>query len=247
MNNQLPRSQEEWEEIECFLLQKMPPAEEELFRERMAKDLDLKDATEQIRLLSIGIQESLLQEKLDAFHQEISTKPDAEQRRKGKTLSMKRWLVAASALLIIALSAYLFIWRKNKEATLYADYFQPDTGLLTAMGTSSNYQFDRAMVDYKSGNYEAAANAWEGLLKLNPANDTLNYFLGSAYLANKSTDKAIPYFEKVIASANSAFVKDAYWYMALAQLKKEDKKKAIFYLQKSDYPEKEALLKKLEE
>ena len=36
---------------------------------------------------------------------------------------------------------------------LFAQFYQEDPGLITAMSSEGQYEFDRAMVDYKSGNY----------------------------------------------------------------------------------------------
>jgi tetratricopeptide (TPR) repeat protein len=245
MNNQAHIPQEVLEEIERFLLQKMSPEEEEIFRKRLLTDPDLTKKTEEMKLLSIGIQESFLEEKLDRFHEELSV-PVIKKEKSVKLLSFK-WLAAASVLFAIVVTGYLFFVRTDKDAALFAEYYQPDTGLITAMGPDSDYQFNRGMIDYKTGNYEAAINTWNALLSTKPGNDTLNYFLGSAYLADKKTEEAIAAFEKLIAIPNSVFVNDAYWYLGLAQLKKGNKDTALSFLGKSDHPDKEELLKKLKD
>ena len=111
------------------------------------------------------------------------------------------------------------------------------------MGTSSDYQFDRGMIDYKSRNYGAAIKIWEGVLDSKPNNDTLNYFLGSAYLAVKNTDKAIVFFEKVTLLPSGSFTKDAYWYIGLSYLKEGKTNQAVKFIQQSDHPQQKAILK----
>jgi tetratricopeptide (TPR) repeat protein len=242
MSDQHLIPQEQWEEIERFLLHEMTSDEEERFRERMLLDSDLKKATEEMKLLSIGVQEAYLENKLDHFHKEIIPN-SAEKKRNGKLLSIRRWLVAASIVFVLIISGYFFFGRKNKNAELYAEFFKPDPGLVSAMGSSPNYQFERGMIDYKTGNYEAAIKTWEGLLVAKPNSDTLNYFLGSAYLANKKTDEAISFFEKITALPAGSFTSDAYWYLGLSYLKQGKTNKAVEYIQKSGNPQREAILK----
>lgn len=242
MNDQHLIPQEQWEEIERFLLQEMTSEEEERFRERMLLDPDLKKATEEVKLLSIGLQEEYLENKLDHFHKELVPN-SGPKKRNGKLLSIKGWLVAASIVFVLVISGYFFFARKNKNAELYAEYFKPDPGLVTAMGSSHNYQFDRGMIDYKTGNYEAAIKTWEGLLIAKPNSDTLNYFLGSAYLADKKTDEAISFFKKITALPPGSFTNDAYWYLGLSYLKQGKTHKAVEHIKKSGNPESEAILK----
>lgn len=242
MNNQNLIPQEQWEEIERFLLDEMSSEETERFQERLSLDPRLKKVTEEMKLLSIGIQELALQDKLTLFHEEL-IKDNTKQKKNGRLLSMNRWLIAASVIFVLVISGYFFFGKKNKNEALFAQYFRPDPGLVTAMGSSFNYEFDRGMIDYKSGNYEAAIKTWEGLLTSKPNSDTLNYFLGSAYLANKKTDKAISFFEKVTVLPPGSFVNDAYWYLGLSYLKKGKISDAIEYIQKSGHPQREAILK----
>lgn len=213
----------------------MSPAEEQNFRERLTSDTELAKMTGEIKLLSIGIQEVSLQKKLSQFHQPTTSR---------KVISINKWLIAASVLFAVLIGTYFFTRTKN---TLYTAYFQPDPGLITPMSSTSDYSFYHAMTDYKSGNYSAAIKTWEGLLSERPSSDTLNYFLGAAYLADNKTGKAVSSFEKVIADSTSYFIKDAYWYLGLAQLKLGNKKEAIGYLEKSEHASKEKLLQELKD
>jgi tetratricopeptide (TPR) repeat protein len=113
------------------------------------------------------------------------------------------------------------------------------------MGENDNYDFYEAMVDYKTGNYKMAINKWEKQLLAKPENDTLNYFLGSAYLAINKQEKAIDFFETISSDSNSIFKDDSYYYMALAQIRNMriiDAKKSLL---KSNHPKSQELLLKL--
>lgn len=247
MDNQYPIQDGQWEEIEKFLLRNMSPEEEADFRERLSKDINLNKATDEMKLLLLGIQETSLQEKLNSFHHQMPAQAENKQAKTARLWSMKTWLAAASVMAVLFVSAYFILGKKDKNTSLYTEYFQPDPGLISAMSGAADYQFDRGMIDYKTGNYDAAIKIWEPLLKERANSDTLNYFLASAYLASDKTEKAIPFFEKVIASAISVFKNDANWYLALAHIKLGNKAKAIPYLERSEHPGKETLLNKLKD
>jgi len=238
-------TQEQLEEIERFLQQEMPVQEKQAFLARISVDIELKKKTGEMQLIFLGLQEASLQERLDDFHKGLTTGIKGQKLPAGKLLSMKRWLAAAALIGVIAVSALLIFFRASKEEALFAKYFQPDAGLISAMSTSDNYFFDRAMIDYKTGNYEAAIKTWDSLQAIQSNNDTLNYFLGSVYLATEQTDSAILYLQKVTASPEGFFTKDAYWYTGLALLKQKKIKESISYIEQSAHPQKDALLLRL--
>ena len=244
MDEQYPIQQEQWEEIERFLLQRMSPEEENMFRVRLSTDNNLKKATNEMKLLIVGVQESSLEAKLDNYHSEMQGRVIMAHKKSARIRPIW-WLAAASVIAVLLVSAWFLVWNKNSDASLYAEFFEADPGLISTMGISSVYEFDRGMIDYKSGNYAAAIRSWEPLLHTKPDSDTLNYFLGAANLADHNTTKAISFFEKVTTSGNSIFVKDAYWYLALAQIRNGNRQEAIPYLEKTDHAQKEKLLKKL--
>lgn len=236
---------EDVEEIERFLQHEMAPQEQEAFLARLSSDAGLKQSTDEIRLVFLGVQEAALRGKLAAFHESLNLAAGNETKSRAKWVSLKKVLAAASIIGVLAVAAWLIWGRKSSDERLFADYFRPDAGLVSAMSRSENYLFDRAMVDYKTGNYAAAIKTWRDLQAVKKENDTLHYFLGAAYLAAGETDKAIPHLQKVAALPNSFFFNDTQWYLGLAQLKKGNKKEAAALIEKSSHPKKKALLAKL--
>ena len=128
---------------------------------------------------------------------------------------------------------------------MYSEYYKPDPGLITAMGVSDNYTFEKAMVDYKNGDYDKAIKGWLSLKSNQATNDTLDYFLGAAYQASGQYDTAIPYLEKIASEKENTFNKDACWYLGLALLRKGNKELAATYIQQSGYPQSPELLNAL--
>lgn len=244
MNPNIEIPPEEFETIERYILQQMPAEEYEAFTLRLENDEVVQTKVESVRLLLLGVQEVSLENKMKDFHTGLKISM-AKKSSTGKIISMKRWLVAASVFVIAGLGVLLFLNQSTKNEKLFAAYYKPDPGLISAMGTSDNYLFDRAMIDYKTEKYDSAIKAWENLLTAKPDNDTLNYFIGSAYMTKEKNDKAIAHFKKVISQTNSYFLKDAYWYTGLALMKDGKIKEAIPFIEKSEHQNKEALLLKL--
>jgi len=242
--NENTSDNEAWEEIEKFVLGQLPDESKAAFQEKLNNDPALQKATNEAKLLLLGIEESALQQKIDGFHDRLQQSAPAGTATVVKMKQWLRWGIAASILIIAGIVAYLFIGNKNTDEKLFAMYFKPDPGLVTAMGTSTDYSFDRAMIDYKTRHYKEAIAAWQELLSENKSNDTLHYFIGCAYLADEQATASIPLFEKVV-SGNNIFKKDAYWYLALAYLQQGNRDKALFYAEKSEHSKTDELIQKL--
>lgn len=244
MNPNTDITPEEFQIIEQYLLRQMPGEEYDAFTYRIENDAVLKNKVDSVRLLLLGVQEATLTNKIKDFHKDLK-RSTGKKPLKGSVVSMKRWLAAASIIVIAALGILFFLNRTTNKEKLFAAYYKPDPGLVSAMSASDNYTFDRAMIDYKTGKYDSAIKSWKSLLVSNPNSDTLNYFIGSAYLAQKNNDKAIEYFKKVMANTKSYFLNDAYWYTGLALLHEGKLSESVPFIEKSEHPNKEELLQKL--
>lgn len=245
MNRDIDISQEELESLEKFIFHQMSEEENEAFMQKLNLNLALQHKLQAINHLVVGIQEAELEKKLDEFHNDLTSIKKNKRHFSFDFILQKKWWVAASVLIIVSLGL-LFIFNGDSQGEkLFASYFNPEPGLISAMSTSDNYLFDRAMVDYKVGNYNAALKTWESLLVSNPGNDTLNYFIGSAWLMKEKDENAIQYFEKVIASQNSAFRNDALWYTGLVLLKSNKKTEAASFIERAEHENAAALLKEL--
>lgn len=246
MDNTQDIPQEEWERMERYVLNNMTPEERAEFDARLSDDVSLQAKLSELQLLMVGVNEAVLQEKLAAFHQEIPAREKEYRIGHRKTSSLKTWLIAASILFIAGVGGWLLLQRDSSEEELFATYFKPDPGLITAMSATDNYAFEKAMIDYKKGDYNIAIQAWDSLQKQQPANDTLHYFLGVAHLAKENSKEAITHLQKVTASPSSFFKGDAYWYLGLALLKEGKKEEAKAAIQESTHLDKQGLLKKLQ-
>jgi len=203
------------ETAERYINKTMTSDEVVAFEQKLDNDPTFKTLFEDIKTLLLGIEAQALKEQLHNFHEELQ--PNNSETSTVKPLFSLRKFVAAAAV-IIALGSFWF-FNNNTNKKLYSKYFTPDPGLATMMSETTNFEFYDAMVNYKQGDYKTAISKWELLLENKPKNDTLNYFIGMAYLANKNEETAITHLNIVTQNQNTNFKSDAYYYLGLAYLK----------------------------
>lgn len=224
----------------------MAQEERARFEEQLHNDPAFKRLVEDIRTTLLGIETQALKERLDEFHEAIPKHSSSEKsngRPKLRFLSFTKIAIAAG--IIIALGMF-WVFSGSSNDKLYSKYFTPDPGLPTTMGASDNFAFYDAMVNYKQADYPTAISKWEKLEQKSPDNDTINYFLGVAYLADKNAKKAVPYLKKTINYVDSVFLDDAYYYLGLAYLKSDKIEEARQVFEKSKSDKSLEILKKLD-
>jgi tetratricopeptide (TPR) repeat protein len=218
LKNNSDISQELLEIIENYINGTMNTRELNDFKQLLELDDEFKTKVEDIKTMLLGIENQSLKEQLDEFHKDLpKTKVKKPKDKKVRYLYYSKF--AAAAALIIAVGSIWFFSTPQNEK-LYTKHFKPDPGLPTTMSSTDNFEFYDGMVSYKHGDYDIAIEKWKTLNETNPENDTLNYFLGVAFLANKNVPDAIPYLENAAdAEDNFAFLNDAYYYLGLAYMK----------------------------
>lgn len=223
-------SQEKLEVFERYLMEEMDSSERETYEQQLSNDSELKEQFEEYKTMVFIVEENALKQQLNDFHADLELEKDnvvsLNNPRK------RNYLVAASIVLLIGLGGLWFFNLKNQS--LFDEYFRPDPGLPTVMGNSEDYDFYEAMVDYKMKDYAIAIGKWEKLLAQKPQNDTLNYFLGSALLANEQEKHSVEFLEKAASDENSVFYSDANFYLGLVYLKMKQQDRAKIYLKKSN-------------
>lgn len=246
MNNYEHIPQDTLERIERFLNNEMTGEERDIFSKALAADEQLQQQVDDVRLMMLGIQEQSLQEKLAGFHEGLEAGAPVVNIAARKTLFIKKWMAAAGAIVLLGTAYLIFRTGNNTNEKLFAKYYTADPGMITAMSTTDNYDFERAMVDYKTGDYASALAAWEKMLQAEPANDTLVYFAGAASIQLKKEKEAKDYFSRIVKDKSSAFYKDACWYLGLVYLKYNNPDSAGYWIERSDHSDKDELLLRLQ-
>tara|TARA_R110000868_G_scaffold213832_1_gene463973 strand:+ start:3210 stop:3950 length:741 start_codon:yes stop_codon:yes gene_type:complete len=244
LENENNISQELLETIERYIKDTMSSEEKVAFETQLKENPQLRQQVDDTQLLISSIRKAALKERLNEVHEDlISNRSIPRQNPKVLRFNFRTVSIAASILILIG-GFWFFNQRPNNEK-LFDRYFEPDRGLATVMSTTKNYEFDDAMVDYKAGKYDLAIKKWKKLLPLKPENDTLNYFLGVAHLANKKEAKAIQFLNKIIEIENGSFTDDSYYYLGLAQLKLNNIEAAKENLEKSNSPKSKKIISEL--
>lgn len=241
MNKNTNFTEEELQLAEQYMSGNMNIDEKAAFEKMLAADAAWNEKFIAIRLLITGVQEASLREEMQQWNEKKMEVPV-------RSVSwMKSLAIAASIIIAISVVGWMWFFKKSANEQLYADFYKPDPGLATKMSVSDNYEFERAMVDYKTGQYKAALERWNKQLTANTGSDTLQYFIAAANLGDNNPELAIQYFDKVIEQTNSAFKIEAYWYKGLALLQQGKEQEAIAVIEQSAHPQKDALLKKLKD
>jgi cytochrome c-type biogenesis protein CcmH/NrfG len=239
MNNIDPIPQEEWELIEQYIAGNMPAEELYAFEARMNADESLRAKVQQVQTIAVGIKESALEQKLEQFHQQLPKHINTPVRRNNARVY---WLSAAAAVALLIVVGVFVSRSKGNGEKLFAQYFEADPGLATTMGSSTEYEFNLGMIQYRSGKFKEAVDVWRPLLKDRPLNDTLNYFTGVAFLSMEQADSAAHFLKQTLSLSNTAFQSDANWFLALSLLKQNKATEAVPFLQQTKHPRKEELL-----
>ena len=243
-------SQEEFERIEIYLNNQLTPNEKLAFEKAIQEDPSLAKKVDEVKQLLLGIEAAALKNDLDSFHEEIHpvrklhTKPLQVDKSSKNSKNMVLVYSIAAAIVVI-LGIFWFMKDSNTPDKLFAKHFTPDPGLPTVMSTTSEYSFYEGMVDYKRKEYDVAIEKWKKLIPEKQNNDTLDYFLGVAYLAEGDAKTSLEYLEPAQKFSNGIFKEDAYYYVALAKLKTGELEEAKKLLKENPSEKNKKLLNSL--
>lgn len=220
-----------FETMENYINGRMTAEEQQSFERELSSNPELREEVEMHRRLVNSIETESVRQMLEQIHTENFAReetPVVSMRSRSRYFPLA---IAASLALLILAGWWVFSLQSSQPEALYAAYFSPAEGLPTTLGYADNAQFTEGMISYKLGEYAEALDYWQPLLSNDPANDTLNYYGGLAYLAGEQPEKAITLLDKVAANENSGYNTDARWYLALAYLKNEQTTEAQALLQ----------------
>ncbi len=133
-----------------------------------------------------------------------------------------RWMkYAAVFTVILGFGTYLITSKSTKN--YYKTYADSDPGLPVFMSIEK-HALDQWMLTYKDQNYPKALKTGIELLKENPTNDTIQYYLGVIQLELNHPMQAERYFSK-INTQKSVFSEQTTWLKAICSMS-TDKVKA---------------------
>lgn len=249
MKSQIDISPVEWNTIETYLDQKSELDEASMLSEKLSRIPDLEEKIAHLKIVREEIEDSIRLSKIKEFHsQALGVEESTNEKIVAayKSNSKIIWYSIAAAMVVLI----GIFWMMNNTPTsekIFASHFKPDIGLPLKMGTKNNYGFYEGMLDYKQGKYKNATDKWQVLWKNNPENDTLNYFLGVAHLAQGNATKSLEYLGNQGRFQQGIFEEDAAYYAALAKIKEEKFEEAKVLLKKNPSDRNIKLLNVLQE
>lgn len=244
LNEPVNISPEEYSVLEDYLDGKLSGEELLAFAKRVTEEPLWKEKLEEVEVLREGIARAAMKSRMEVFHQQLPT-AKTSQRFLNST-----WIWTAAASLFIAITAGVGFWSgwfDSSAERLFTAYYAKDPGLTSMMSDSEDYEFDRGMIEYKSGEYAKSLEYWKLLLSQSPQNDTLLYFVAMDYLQIVEMEDAKLLLEQVIKDEESQFRQDANWYVGLILTQEGRYFEAILYLKASDRAEAKSLITQLQE
>lgn len=218
--NQNPIDRNRFEAIEAYVLGNMSAMEREAFELEMTKDDALRAEVHLQRENTLAVELGGMERMLRSVGAEHAG--HAAKANGGWT----QYLKYAAVVAIVLSGAFWMLTRPSTNERLFAEHYTADPGLPVAMSATDDHAFQDAMVAYKLGDYAEARGKWSSLLRSQPTNDTLRYYIASAALAMNDVVAAIPLLEGVAADPASTFSDKAQWYLFLTYLKVGDNAKA---------------------
>lgn len=221
MKPQIEITQLEWDLIERYLDHNKASDKTLLLNEELTQIPNVDAKIAHIKKVREQIEDRIRQSKIKEFHEHISVDKNDTKVNILSTEKMKPKLLwyAIAAALVVSFGVLWMFQSRNSPEKIFASHFEADPGLRTVMGASNEYDFYEGMVVYKRQEYKEAINWWQKLLPEKAENDTLNYFLGVAYLAEGNAEKSLEYLEPATKFNDGIFIEDAAHYTALAKIK----------------------------
>jgi len=147
-----------------------------------------------------------------------------EKKSKGKVISMRPWLAAASIALLVGIGSWMFLFNSpniNSEQ-LYLTNFSPYENVVHPIerGNQMEDLLSRAFTAYEDEKYEEALTFFKDLnVKQNDA--YIDFYEAIVLMQLNRHEESIPLLKNYIK--NNGELKDrAHWYLALAHLKLDD-------------------------
>ncbi len=181
------------------------------FDHLMATDSEFtKEVTFQNNLKTVIEKEErdLVKQQLQGFETEENT-----------TFNYKKWLVAASVVLLFGLTSFWYFNSSLDTEKLYAENFEPYRNVVKPIvrGETKTDLKTKAFTAYETKNYTEALQYFNKLLK-EKDDETISFYKANVLLKLNKTEEAIAIFKTNLKTPDSLDAKNN-WYLALAQLR----------------------------
>lgn len=215
--------------IDRYFENSLTPKEQKIFNDLLQSDTafneEFKFQKDLKKVIAINQQEEL--------KQVLKNKEEGIQKDSIFSLLPKKWLVAASIVLILGLSIWSLksTFYPSNEA-IYSDYFQPARNIVQPVvrGEEINTIEYKAFVAYESKDYYKAINLFNSVE--NSDQSSILFYKALCFMALDKSDEAIRILGP-LATADHLVEEDgevlemSKWYLGLAYVQNDDKDNAM--------------------
>ncbi|MEM7103098.1 MAG: tetratricopeptide repeat protein [Bacteroidota bacterium] len=153
---------------------------------------------------------------------------DIRQPKKERQLliGVKPLIATAASIALILAILFLLPKPKGNTAAIYETNYEylkmPDPTTRNADETRIKELTKNAWQAYNEKDFQASADIFDQLLKLDGKNPTALLFGGLSHLETGQLEKAIKTLDKLSSQSDTQYAEDANWYLALALLRNND-------------------------
>ncbi|MFD2588890.1 hypothetical protein ACFSQJ_18335 [Croceitalea marina] len=142
-------------------------------------------------------------------------------------IKLRSWMTAAIFILMVGTITWFTL---SEDTDLYNDYYESYPNLLkpsTRGAQMSNLILEQAFYYYDDTNFVKSLPLFISYLEDNKDND-VSFYLAMNYLELEDGEKAAKIFKDLIkAETKTDYKEEAYWYLGLYNLKKDDTENAL--------------------
>ncbi|HMB63076.1 MAG TPA: hypothetical protein VKN36_08390 [Eudoraea sp.] len=210
--------------IERFIQGTLTVKEQREFDTLVRNDNDFKEEVE----FHINVGKVSEAEDDDNFRKLLSEfESEALKERSGTKKFTRKWMVAASLILIAGIACFFIIMQPPTTQELFDQSFVPYRNVVHTIVRGEQVQDTRtkAFSSYAAGEYEASVSLFSALYE----DEKTPYYLfykANALIQLNRAEEAIPLLKEHMTTNDSLADKSA-WYLAMAYLQLNDRENAI--------------------
>jgi tetratricopeptide (TPR) repeat protein len=228
---------DQMQEIEDFLANRLPDAQRTRFQEIVTHDAFLAREVDRFRDLVEGVSRQGREEVKGRLQQLEATLRAAEAPTLPSPHLVKPrplpWWGEVAAVFLIGVCAYAWLSRASQSEKLFAQFYEPYPNVVAAVERGAAVQGEKEMAFglYENGQYAAALPRFQRLLRGNSQAADLLFYAGTASIELGQYAQAQAYLQQALRLPAHAFTPPATWYLALVHLKREQMEQAASLLE----------------
>jgi len=243
-------SEYDYDMISRYFEGEMNAEEKKAFEEQLQQDAALQNEVDLFRDVNETLKMKLHPDENELAFRNSLEEMQGEYFKSGAKVvpfrQLRRWMAAAAAVIIIAVSMLILApWKKD----LYKQYAYIEMPPVAQRGTQADSLLSQATENFNNKKMAGSLPFFEAILRDDPQNSFVHYFYSIALLESGQIERSRNELAGLY-EGTSLFKYDAAFYMALGYLKEKDKDKCKEWLNKipgdaNVYSKGQKLLKKL--